>query len=42
MREVEETIQELQAASQAEQKAKLDAGRVDTVFTVGDRVLRTK
>ena len=31
------------AAAQRERKAKLDAGRVDTVFQVGDRVLlRTK
>ena len=31
------------AAAQADRKAKLDAGRVDTVFQVGDRVLlRTK
>ena len=31
------------AAAQQERKAKLDAGRVDTVFKVGDRVLlRTK
>ena len=43
MREVEATVRELLAAARAEQKAKLDAGRVDTVFTVGDRVLlRTK
>ena len=43
MREVEATVRELLATAQAEQKAKLDAGRVDTVFTVGDRVLlRTK
>ncbi len=34
---------ELLAAAQAERKAKLDAGRVDTVFKEGDRVLlRTK
>ena len=36
-------MRELLAAAQAERKAKLDAGRVDTVFKVGDRVLlRTK
>ena len=30
-------------AAQAEQKAKLDAGRVDSVYTIGDRkLLRTK
>ena len=34
MREVEATVHELLAPAQAEQKAKLDAGRVDTVFTV--------
>ena len=40
---MEVTVRELLAASQAEQKVKLDAGRVDTVFKVGDRVLlRTK
>ena len=39
MREVEATVRELLAAAQAEQKAKLDAGLVYTVFTVGDRVL---
>jgi hypothetical protein len=34
---------ELLAAVQAERKARLDAGRVDTVFQVGDQVLlRTK
>ena len=44
MHEIEATVGELLAAAQAEQKAKLDAGRVtDTFFTVGDRVLlRTK
>ena len=36
-------MRELLAAAQQERKAKLDAGRVDTVFNVGDRVLlRTK
>ena len=33
------TVRALLAAAQAERKAKLDAGRVDTVFRVGDRVL---
>ena len=43
MREVEATVRELLVAAQAKQKAKLDAGRIDTVSTVGDRVLlRTK
>ena len=43
MRRLETTVRELLAAAQAERKAKLDAGRVDTVFKVGDRVLlRTK
>ena len=43
MRAMEATVRELLAAAQAERKAKLDAGRVDTVFKVGDRVLlRTK
>ena len=43
MRALEATVRELLAAAQAERKAKLDAGRVDTVFKVGDRVLlRTK
>ena len=43
MRRLETTVRELLAAAQAERKAKLDAGRVDTVFRVGDRVLlRTK
>ena len=41
MHEIE--ARELLAAAQAERKAKLDAGRVDTVFAVGDRaLLRTK
>ncbi len=40
---METTVRELLAATRAERKAKLDAGRVDTVFQVGDRVLlRTK
>ena len=43
MRTLEATVRELLAATQAERKATLDAGRVDTVFKVGDRVLlRTK
>ena len=43
MRELELSVRELLAAAQRERKAKLDAGRVDTVFQVGDRVLlRTK
>ncbi len=44
MRELELSVRELlAAAAQRERKAKLDAGRVDTVFKVGDRVLlRTK
>ena len=39
MRELELSVRELLAAAQRERKAKLDAGRVDTVFKVGDRVL---
>ena len=40
---MEATVRELLSAGQAEPKAKLDRGRVDTVFQVGDRVLlRTK
>ena len=39
VRAIETAVRELLAAAQAEQKAKLDAGRVDTVFKVGDRVL---
>jgi hypothetical protein len=39
MRELELTLCELLAAAQQERKARLDAGRVDTVFKVGDRVL---
>jgi hypothetical protein len=43
MHEIEATVRELLAAALAERKAKLDAGRVDTVFAVGDRaLLRTK
>ena len=43
MRAMEATVRELLAAAQFDRKAKLDAGRVDTVFKVGDRVLlRTK
>ena len=34
---MEVTVWELLAAAQAERKAKLDAGRVDTLFKVGDR-----
>ncbi len=32
---MEATVRELLAAAQAELKARLDAGRVDTVFKVG-------
>ena len=39
MRSIEATERELLAAAQAAIKAKLDAGRVDTVFKVGDRML---
>jgi hypothetical protein len=43
MRELTLTVREILASAQAERKAKLDAGQVDTVFKVGDRVLlRTK
>jgi len=43
MRELELSVRELLAAAQRERKVKLDAGRVDTVFKVGDQVLlRTK
>ncbi len=43
MRELTLTVRALLAAAQQERKAKRDAGRVDTVFKVGDRVLlRTK
>jgi hypothetical protein len=37
MRAIEVMIWELLAAAQAERKTKLDAGRVDTLFKVGDR-----
>jgi hypothetical protein len=37
MRELELQVLELLAAVQQERKAKLDAGRVDTVFKVGDQ-----
>jgi hypothetical protein len=40
MRDLELQVRELLAAAQQERKAKLDAGRVDTVFKVGDQVLR--
>ena len=41
--DAEATVRELLAAAQTARKAKLDAGRVNTVFKVGDRVLlRTK
>ena len=36
---MESTVRELLAAAQAERKAKLDTGSVDTVFQVGYRVL---
>jgi hypothetical protein len=39
MQEMERTVRELLTAAQQERKAKLDAGRVDTVFKVGDQVL---
>jgi hypothetical protein len=43
MRAIEATVRELLAAAHAAHKAKLDPGRVDTRFVVGDRVLlRTK
>ena len=43
MHEVETTVRALLMEAQAACKAKLDAGRVDTVFMVGDQVmLRTK
>ncbi len=43
VRDLELTVRELLSAAQQERKAKLDAGRVDTVFKMGDQVLlRTK
>jgi hypothetical protein len=36
---MEATVRELLAAVQQERKAKLDAGRVDTVFKAGDLLL---
>ena len=43
MRQMERTVRELLLAAQLDRKAKLDAGRVDTVFKIGDQVLlRTK
>ena len=43
MRQMEHTVRELMLAAQRDRKAKLDEGRVDTVFKVGDRVMmRTK
>ncbi len=39
MRAMEVTVRELLAATQAERKAKLGSGRVDTVLKVGYRVL---
>ncbi len=36
---MEATVLELLVAVQAERKAKFDAGRVDTVYKVGDQVL---
>ena len=40
---MESTVRELLRAAQLDPKAKVDAGRVDTVFQVGDQVmLRTK
>ena len=38
MRQALATVRELIAATHAERKAELDAGRVDTVFQMGDRV----
>ena len=37
--QIETAVRELLAAAQTKRKAMLDAGRVDTVFMVGDRVL---
>ena len=43
MRELEVSVRELLAAAQRERTAKLDTGRVNTRFKVGDQVLlRTK
>ena len=39
MRPMEASVRELLASAQAALKAKLDMGRVDTVFKMGDRVL---
>ena len=39
MRALELQVRELLAAAQQERKAKLDAGRINTVFTEGDQVL---
>jgi hypothetical protein len=39
MRAMRATVHELLAAAQAERRARFDAGRVDTVFQVGDQVL---
>ena len=39
MRQMEQRVRELLLAAQLERKAKLDEGRVDTVFKVGDRVM---
>ncbi len=36
VRDMEATVRELLAAAQAERKAQLDAGRMDTVFKVGE------
>ena len=44
MRAMDATVRELLAAAQAtrKRKAKLDAGRVDTVFKMGDQLLQTE
>jgi hypothetical protein len=39
MHDLELTVRELLAAAQQERNAQLDAGRVDTVFKLGDLVL---
>ena len=39
MQEIKATVLERLAAAQADRKAKLDSGRVDTVFKAGARVL---